>query len=139
MSIYKKILAGGVILAGLGGIFCSLVYASESLYKPATYEYYDIDGDGHKDRLSVEVDASGKLMTYMGKSNGKGSYASTELLIALEKAPLNMYILDFDKDGDIDLLFAYPITDIYHDSGNYLARNDGEGNFDRIDHLPRDY
>ena len=139
MSVYKGILAGGVILAGLGGVIGSPVYASESLDKPDTYEYYDIDGDGHKDRLSVEVDESGKFMTYMGKNNGKGSYASTELLIALEKMPVNIFILDFDKDGDIDLLFTYPIKDIYHDSGNYLARNDGKGNFDTIDHLPRDY
>jgi len=139
MSIYKGILAGGVILAGLGGFPGSPVYASEFIDKPAIYEYYDIDGDGHKDRLSVEVDESGKLMTYMGKNNGKGSYASTELLIELEKAPLNIYILDFDKDGDIDLLFTYPVTDIYHDSGNYLAKNDGKGSFETIDHLPRDY
>ena len=139
MSIYKRIFAGAVILAGLGGFFGSPVYASESPDKPATYEYYDIDGDGHKDRLSVEVDESGKFMTYMSKNIGKGRYASAELLIAFEKAPLNIYILDFDKDGDIDLLFTYPLTDIYHDSGNYLAKNDGKGNFDTIDHLPRFY
>ena len=139
MSIINKIVTGGVILVGLGGIVGGPVYASESLDKPATYEYYDIDGDGHKDRLSVVVDESGKFMTYMSKNDGKGDYATTELLITLEKAPLNIYILDFDKDGDIDLLFTYPIKDIYHDSGNYLARNDGKGNFDTIDHLPRFY
>ena len=139
MRIYMRILIGGTILAGLGGFFSSPAYTSESPYKPATYEYYDIDGDGHKDRLSVEVDESGKFMMYMGQNNGKGSYASTELLIALENVPLNVYILDFDKDGDIDLLFIYPPIDIYHDSGNYLARNDGKGHFGMVDHLPRDY
>ena len=139
MRIYKKVLIGGVFLASSGGFFGSPVYASESPDKPATYEYYDMDGDGYKDRLSVEVDESGRLMTYMGKNNGKGSYASAELLIALGNVPVNIFILDFDKDGDIDLLFTYPPIDIYHDSGNYLARNDGKGNFDRIDHLPRDY
>ena len=139
MSIIKGILAGGVILAGIGGFFSSTVHASGSLDKPGTYEYYDMDGDGYKDRLSVEVDESGKFMTYMGKNYGKGSYASNELLIELEKVPINVYILDYDKDGDIDLLFTYPIKDIYHDSGNYLARNDGKGHFDTIDHLPRDY
>ena len=139
MGIYKRVLIVGVILTGLGGVFVSPVYASESPVKPTIYEYYDMDGDGHKDRLSVEVDESGRLMTYMGKNNGKGSYASTKLLITLEKIPVNIFILDFDKDGDIDLLFTYPLIDIYHDSGNYLARNDGQGNFDTIDHLPRDY
>jgi len=139
MTVHKRILAGGVILAGLGLIFGSPVYASESLIKADTYEYYDIDGDGHKDRLSVEVDESGKFMTYVSKNNGKGGYALAELLISLENAPLNIYILDFDKDGDMDLLFTYPLTDIYHDSGNYLAKNDGKGNFETIDHLPRDY
>ena len=83
MSIYKGILTGGVILAGLGGFFSNPAYASESAVKPVTYEYYDMDRDGHKDRLSVEVDESGKLMTYMGKNNGKGSYTSTELLVML--------------------------------------------------------
>ena len=139
MGIYMRILIGGVIIAGLGGILGGSAYATGSFEKPAIYEYYDIDGDGHKDRLSVEVDESGRFMTYMGKNNGQGSYASTELLITLENVPLNIYILDFDKDGDIDLLFTYPIKDIYHDSGNYLARNDGKGNFDTIDHLPRYY
>ena len=139
MSTYMRVLIGGAILVSLGGILGSPIYASEFPDKPTTYEYYDIDGDGHKDRLSIEVDESGRLMTYMGKNNGKGSYASTELLIALENIPLNVYILDFDKDGDIDLLFTYPIKDIYHDSGNYLARNDGKGHFERVDHLPRDY
>ena len=139
MSIQKKSLASGVILVCLGGFFGSPAHATESFEKPGTYEYYDIDGDGHKDRLSVEVDESGKLLTHMGKNNGKGSYDSAELLIELEKAPLNIYILDFDKDGDLDLLFTYPPIDIYHDSGNYLARNDGRGNFETIDHLPRDY
>ena len=74
MRIYMRILIGGTILAGLGGFFSSPAYTSESPYKPATYEYYDIDGDGHKDRLSVEVDESGKFMMYMGQNNGKGSY-----------------------------------------------------------------
>ena len=139
MGRYKRVLIGGVILAGLGGFFGNTTHATESPVKPGIYEYYDIDGDGHKDRLSVEVDESGRLMAYMGRNDGKGSYASNELLITLEKAPLNIFILDFDKDGDIDLLFTYPIGDIYHDSGNYLARNDGKGHFDTVDHLPRDY
>jgi hypothetical protein len=130
MRIYKKVLAGGVILACLGGFFGNPIYASEFLDKPGTYEYYDMDRDGHNDRLSVEVDESGKFMIYMGKN---------KLLFTLERVPLNLYILDFDKDGDIDLLFTYPVTDIYHDSGNYLARNDGKGHFETIDHLPRYY
>ncbi|MBN1833637.1 MAG: VCBS repeat-containing protein [Deltaproteobacteria bacterium] len=139
MNTYKRVLAGGVMLAGLVGFLGSPVYASESLDKPGIYEYYDIDGDGHRDRLYVEVDEYGKFMTYMDKNNGQGSYASSELLITLERVPLNLYILDFDKDGDIDLLFTYPVTDLYHDSGNYVARNDGKGHFETIERLPRDY
>jgi hypothetical protein len=139
MSIYKRVFTGGVILACLGGFFGNPIYASEFLDKPGTYEYYDMDRDGHNDRLSIEVDESGKFMIYMGKNNGQGSYASNKLLFTLERVPLNLYILDFDKDGDIDLLFTYPVTDIYHDSGNYLARNDGKGHFETIDHLPRYY
>ena len=139
MGIYKRVLIVGVIFVGLGGVLGSPAYAKESPVKPGTYEYYDMDGDGHKDRLSVEVDESGRLMTYLGRNNGRGSYASTELLIVLEEIPVNIFILDFDKDGDLDLLFTYPIGDIYHDSGNYLARNNGKGHFDMVDHLPRDY
>ena len=82
----------------------------------------DINGDGITDYVDF---GNGKVNLYI--SNADGSIGTGKTLFE-NNALQNVFFGDFDKDGDVDILFFIPTDDV-----TYLVfyRNDGNGSFKR--------
>lgn len=82
----------------------------------------DINGDGITDYVDF---GNGKVNLYI--SNADGSIGTGKTLFE-NNALQNVFFGDFDKDGDVDILFFIPTNDV-----TYLVfyRNDGNGSFKR--------
>ncbi len=81
----------------------------------------DIDGDGDLDMVS-----GGNSWPAQIYVNNQGAFAPPYNLTTNDNGYAgNVYLLDWDNDGDKDLV-RY---DGYNNSGLYVNRNDGQGNF----------
>ena len=82
----------------------------------------DVNGDGINDYVDF---GAGKVTLYL--TNADGSLGNGKQLFE-NSAMQNAFFGDFDRDGDVDLLFFIPNNDI-----TYIVfyRNDGNGEFKR--------
>lgn len=82
----------------------------------------DVNGDGINDYVDI---GAGKVTLYL--TNADGSLGDGKQLFE-NSAMQNAFFGDFDRDGDVDLLFFIPNNDI-----TYIVfyRNDGNGEFKR--------
>lgn len=82
----------------------------------------DVNGDGINDYVDF---GAGKVTLYL--TNANGSLGDGKQLFE-NSAMQNAFFGDFDRDGDVDLLFFIPNNDI-----TYIVfyRNDGNGEFKR--------
>ncbi len=78
----------------------------------------DIDGDGDLDMVS-----GGNSWPALVYVNNGGTFADPYEISGYSSS---VFLIDWDNDGDMDLL-RY---DAYNNSGLYLHKNDGHGNFD---------
>ncbi|MCV3738750.1 FG-GAP-like repeat-containing protein, partial [Rhizobium sp. TRM96647] len=85
----------------------------------------DIDGDGNQDVLMTRwnEDYSEQTLGYL-KNNGDGTFGAFETLETGFRNILDVTTVDFDGDGDLDVLTAGS-----GDAGVMIAKNNGDGTF----------
>ncbi|MBB4078698.1 hypothetical protein GGR28_001311 [Lewinella aquimaris] len=101
----------------------------------------DLDRDGHDDLLVLYAQGNESVIAYLSKP---GTFERRELLsFPAVYGSSDLEVVDFDGDGDLDLLctngdnFDYqPIPKPYHGIRIYL--NDGEGHFSEAYFYPMD-
>ena len=75
-------------------------------------EYVDIDGDGHRDFVTVAESKGAGVETQYFKGQGQGKFAATPTVIAKNALGSIPRVVDLDRDGDPDIVSAqYFVTD----------------------------
>lgn len=92
-----------------------------NLIRPVNLTVADWDGDGELDRVVAQFgDHLGKLSLYLSGPSG-----SKELILKAEPGARRALAVDFDQDGDLDVLGMMAQAQ----EGIYVWLNDGEGQF----------
>jgi len=96
--------------------------------------FLDLDSDGAKDLVSVQLDA---VEVFMNDGSGHFTGPTTTVGLQLDRDTFSMAAADFDQDGDIDLFFSHWGTRWPHNqpSSQYLWQNDGSGNFSDLSRI----
>ncbi|WP_432410147.1 T9SS type A sorting domain-containing protein [Rasiella sp. SM2506] len=113
-------------LDGLGNFGPKTTISSNSaLY--LSINYVDIDTDGDKDILLIENNP--REVRWIEHLDGQGNFATEEIvLITNPETITDIRTLDFDNDGDLDIL-ANVNVDINGDEIVWYENLDGSGNF----------
>lgn len=95
------------------------------LYMPGNMKLRDLDGDGVTDVVTYD-EASKTLEVHFVSADG--SVTSKSLLKGLY-CSTNIWLYDFDKDGDVDILVPFDKISNNHDNGgSYLVMFENRGN-----------
>jgi hypothetical protein len=125
--IIRKGLAIGVLLLAVGYGGCATHKASA-----------DLNGDGIQDEL---IESPGTSHNFFVESNLRARLSKPdgtqqeELIAVFSGKPENIQFEDIDKDGDLDLIATQHSKTSWDKivDGDYVARNDGQGNFDKLE------
>ncbi len=92
------------------------------LVKMGGFGFFDADGDGDLDYLSVSSQGGWELI--LAKNDGKGDFRKTSVVFKgttnISNACTEVSFADFDRDGD---------TDLFVEPASLLLFNDGKGGF----------
>lgn len=89
----------------LGNEFSAPIYIDDDLFKSGIFQPTDFDNDGDIDFLAViKPDLGGETNLVWYKQTAPGVYSNPKFLTATGFVPLESRFVDFDNDGDIDLL-----------------------------------
>lgn len=126
-KIIRKGLAIGVLLSAMGYGGCATHTASA-----------DLNGDGIRDEV---IESPGKSHYFFVESNLKARLSKPdgtqqkELIAVFNGKPENIQFKDTDKDGDLDLIATQHSKTCWDGivDGEYIASNDGQGNFGKLE------
>jgi len=91
----------------------------------------DVDGDGNVDLFVTTYDQNQANILYMNQGDGTFQKETSGVLVNDEASSLAATWADYDNDGDLDVYIANNIG-----TANALYRNDGTGNFTKIQNDP---
>lgn len=108
----------GKVYSGIGdGKFIELTM-------PGNMKLRDLDGDGVTDIVTFDESTKTLSVHFVGAD---GTVTSKQLLKGLNCSP-NIWLYDFDKDGDVDILVPFDIAgDNYNNGGAYLVMFENRG------------
>lgn len=89
----------------------------------------DFIAGGKKEVVMVSGNGTGPVVLYENKN---GVWHPTVIDSTTRRAQ-SLVAIDFDKDGDIDIVSGELKTDEITDPKVFILRNNGDGNFERID------
>jgi hypothetical protein len=90
-------------------------------------DFIDIDTDGDRDLLFLENNP--RRLVWLENTDGEGNFGP-EQEIALEDFITSVVPMDFDNDGDLDLISAF--TDTFTDSIVWYENTNGLGSYTQI-------
>ncbi len=108
---------------------------ASSSASPTWAQFVDVDGDGHLDIVTMNLQAHGSVSVLHNRGDGTFDTAVQHAVAGIEtgEAVSTLAAADFDGDNDVDLVTK--VGDLGFNDRIVLLINDGTGSFDTAAHI----